>query len=253
MAESEQLRRGRSIFLIDVLFKPIVSVLLPGVFTLILVIPTRAEITLSWELKGTGLDKNHAYAILQNKQTGKQQWVRVGEIIDEARVVRIERARVVLFDQSRKIDLLLAGLDSDHIPPLFSPPKDMGEQGKDINTFLSDEINRLMDKPVPMTENDRKKLVAELMKVQGEGKMVPASSTLVIGGGEEWLTGAKTTTDIKSMGLQKGDLIFLINGMSPDPDKRKWENIFDVLKRAKLIIFSYLHGEKLYSKVFEIQ
>lgn len=215
---------------------------------------TYAEQAFNWDLKGTGLDKDHAYAVLQNKETGKQQWVGVGEMIGEARVVRIERARTVIVDQNMgRIDLVLAGLESDHITPLLSSPSDRVEIGKDMNGFLNDEVYRLLEKPVRMTENDRKKLVAEFMRVFNEGKLAPDSTTLVIGGGEEWIRGVKTATEIKSMGLQKDDLILQINGISPDSNEKKWEDIFDVLKGARLITFSYLHGDELDSKAFEVK
>ncbi len=214
---------------------------------------TYGEQAFIWDLKGTGLDKDRAYAVLQNKETGKQQWVGVGEMIGEARVVRIERARVVIVDQNvGRIDLALAGLESDHITPLLSSPKDRVEMGKDLNGFLNDEVYHLLERPVPMTENERKKLVAELMRAFKEGKLAPDSTTLVIGGGEEWIKGAKTATEIKSMGLQKEDLLLQMNGISPDSDK-KWQDIFDVIKRARLVTFSYLHGDELDSKAFEVQ
>jgi hypothetical protein len=215
---------------------------------------SHGETNFIWDLKGTGLDKGHAYAILQNKETGKQQWVGVGEKIDEARVVRIERGGVALFDlNNRRIDLTLAGLESDSIPPLVSSPADKVETGKDLNAFLSDEFGRLIDSPVRMTENDRKKLVEELKQALNAGKLTPDSTTLVIGGGEEWVTGAKTSTAIQSIGLQKEDRILLLNGISPDSDPKKWENIFDVIKKARLVIVAYLHGNELGSKVFEVR
>ncbi len=236
------------------LFKPQISLVLVGLFTLAAVIESHAQSTFGWNLKGTGLDKGHAYAVLQNKETGKQQWVGVGQVIDEARVVRIDRARVVIIDQNnRLIDLSLAGLESEHTPPLLSSPKDVVAPGKDLNAFLIEEGKRILAKPLPtMTEADRRKLVEEITRVFDQGKIIPASTTLVIGGGEEWVTGAKTTTNIKSMGLQEKDLIIAVNGISPDSDKKKWENIFEVIKGAKLIIFSYLREEELHYKMFEV-
>ncbi len=216
--------------------------------------PSLGQPTFGWNLHGTVFQNDHAYAILQNKEGGKQQRVGVGEVIDEARVIRIERDRAELLDRNNKgIILSLVGFEGKQITPLISSSKDMAGVGINLNVFLDQELKRLLEKPLPtMTDVDRQKLVGEITQALNQGKVIPASTALVIGGGEEWVTGLKTTVSVNSMGLQEKDLIIAMNGISAGSDSKKWENIFETIKRAKVVTFCYLRGEELTLKVFEV-
>ncbi len=216
--------------------------------------PSISQPTFVWNLHGTVFQNGHAYAILQNKEGGKQQRVGVGEVIDEATVIRIERDRVELLDRNNQgIILSLAGFEGKQISPLISSSKDMAGVGINLNVFLDQELRRILEKPLPtMTDADRQKLVGEVSRALDQGKVIPASTALVIGGGEEWVTGLKTTASVNSMGLQEKDLIIAMNGISAGSDKGKWEKTFETIKRAKVVTFCYLRGEELTLKVFEV-
>lgn len=204
-------------------------------------------------LHSTGLEAGHAFAVLENLETKEKKWVKVGETVDSSRLLRIERGRVVLLDQSNRSKTTLSLLENgEEIPPLFSSPKDQAQQGEDLDAFLNNSVTQEVQFPSLISESDHRRIITELQAVTQTGEVTPSSQAIIIGGGEEWVSGMKTTSPLQSMGIEREDLILSINGMSPDPSQRRWNEILNVIKRSKLIIFSYIRDEEVHSKVLQV-
>ncbi len=208
--------------------------------------PSNGQTPFEWDLRGTAVQNDHAYAILENRETGERVWVGVGDTINQATVIRIERDRVVLFGEDHHIVLTdQTGNDIDR------------RGGSGLDGLLSEEFARLLKIPTLISETHRVRLLEEISRVYEQGNLISAATRLHIihiVPGEEWVTGVRTAADLPALGLQDKDLIIQINGITPTSYyyEKGWETIFDVVKRAKLITVSYVRGEQVYSNVFEV-
>ncbi len=209
--------------------------------------PSNGQALFVWDLRGTAVQNDHAYAMLENRDSGELTWVGVGESIDQATVVRIERDRVVLFGEDHHI--VLTDQTGDGIDR---------RRGLGLDGLLSKEFDHLLKIPTLISETHRVRLLEEISRAYEQANLTPAATRLHITDivpGEEWVTGMRTAADLPAFGLQDKDLIIQINGISPrsyEYEETVRKTIFDVIKQAKLITVSYVRGEQVYSNVFEV-
>ena len=207
------------------------------------VCPSNGQTPFNWKLHGTALYDGHAYAILDHEDTGNLKWVGVGERIDQATVVRIERHRVVLFDP-RRGHVILTDVSDSEINQIMG-----------LDALLNEEFNDLLKIPTLITENHHVRLLEEITQFYTQGKLTDAATRLpivYIVPGEEWVTGMRTTVDLPILGLQDQDIIIRINGISPNSSEETWKTISDVIKRAMLITVTFVRGGQVHSNVFEV-
>jgi hypothetical protein len=121
-----------------------------------------------------------------------------------------------------------------------------------IDALLEEELKRHLDSPAPISKADRQSMFEDLTQAVNQDKIVPDFSKLIIEGAEEPVRGLKTITAIQSMGLQKGDLILHINGISPE-SKKRWGDVFGVIESATLITYAYVRDKQLHLQVYEVQ
>ncbi len=111
---------------------------------------------------------------------------------------------------------------------------------------------RQVENPILITEDDKIDIIKAFEAVFQAGKVSTVSANLVFMGGEELVSGVRVDVNSPVLGLGGEDLIILINGMSPSDNKKKWESMLEVVRKAKLLIFSYVRDGEAFSKVFQV-
>ena len=82
--------------------------------------------------------------------------------------------------------------------------------------------------------------------------MSPLFAELVSEENKEVVGGVKAAAAIKTLGLQKGDVIFHINGISLDSEER-WQDVLGVIQRAEMVSVGFMRGDEIHLNVFKVE
>lgn len=207
-----------------------------------------------WVLRSTGTDASGAYATLTYGEKGKPTMVRVGHELEGARVVRIERARVMLRAPTQLHTLTMNEQEEGVLAtPLLASVLDQADPGQDLNGLLSEKLQQEIARPPrSMSHADRLRLVRELRAVVDERKVRTAWTTMIIGGGEELVEGVRLATPISGINLQPEDLLLMFNSVAPGTNRNRWEELFNMINGATLLVVASVHDLQLQISIYQV-
>jgi len=246
----------------------------------VLVTPSYALDVYRWNIKGTViLEDGSAFAVIENERDRTVRLIQVGDTLDDGKVTRIERDRVVIILGDQEVVLqtgfqdgsgspsaasaVSRGGTSQTLPPHphlpVSPPVSKQNQTRamtynqeenDFKNLLTHEIMNLSRNPVPLSAEEHGLFIKDLSAAVSERNLVPQSGAYIKEDQERKITGMVAASDIQSMGISRGDLLIHINGIFLNSENR-WGDVLSAVKDANLVTFSYLRGTEIHSQVLK--
>ena len=232
---------------------------------------------IGWGLQGIVLvDDGSAYALfITGGSNASEKWVKAGDYLGQYLIHRIEKNRVVVLDGELEI-LLYPG---DGItrpaaprspPPVSAPPAPQLERpspppakkdvpidkvvqlSRPLQEISSEQFEQNFQSPAALSSKDRQKAVSEITRAYQEGAMSPFFTQLVNEESKEVVSGVKAASAIKVLGLQKGDFIFHINGITLDSEER-WHDVLEVIQGSEIVSVGFMRGDEVHLNVFKVE
>lgn len=169
-------------------------------------------------------DEEVACAVIENVKTKIQDLYKTGDIIEGARVERIERNRIVLFngDQREVLNLYVASRVSDPVEKSAEPVMAQKPSFAEVVNIISPTEREI----------NKKAFLAKIGGMEAVLKTVELSPYVVNGKAKGLrITGLEGSSMARYVGLENGDVIQVINGQRVT-DRRK---AFQVLRKARAL------------------
>lgn len=169
-------------------------------------------------------DEEVACAVIENVKTKIQDLYKTGDIIEGARVERIERNRIVLFngDQREVLNLYVASRVSDPVEKSAEPVIAQKPSFAEVVNIISPTEREI----------NKKAFLAKIGGMEAVLKTVELSPYVVNGKAKGLrITGLEGSNMARYVGLENGDVIQVINGQRVT-DRRK---AFQVLRKARAL------------------
>lgn len=189
---------------------------------------------------------------MENTDSNQEIRAKVGEVIDNLTLKRLDKTRVKLGND-------LTGQQAALFLPGFEPSSGLIQsdsssiQGRELEVILNEGYKDLLQNPISLSVKDHQNFLVDiqtLSKLVQEGEMVPTQGSFEIEGGEEWVSGMEIISKVESLGLIPGDYLIEINGFSPT-SYEKWGEILESTEKSRYLTFSYLRGRQVYYHLLE--
>lgn len=169
-------------------------------------------------------DEEVACAVIENVKTKIQDLYKTGDIIEGARVERIERNRIVLFNGNQRevLNLYVAGRVSGPVEKSAEPVMAQKPSFAEVVNIISPTEREI----------NKKAFLARIGGMEAVLKTVELSPYVVNGKAKGLrITGLDGLSMARYVGLENGDVIQVINGQRVT-DRRK---AFQVLRKARAL------------------
>lgn len=211
--------------------------------------------TLRVKLLGTLVagDPHWSIASIQDVVTQRTQTFMVDDVIQNAKILDIERERVVILNNSRR-EFIDAQGGSGEAPPVaaYVPPPPVQQQAvaQTGNNNLGAGIKALTENEyeVPRTEID--KTLSNLNDVAMQARIVPAFQDGVAKGFK--LFSIRPDSIYSKIGIQNGDVIRRINGYDLNSPEKALE-VYSKLKEASRIDIEIERNGSVMRKTYNVR
>jgi general secretion pathway protein C len=192
-------------------------------------------------------DSNWSFASVQDMTTQRSQTYMVGDVIQGANVIDIERERVIVLNGGRKEFIDGQPGDGANIPvatPVAEPrpPVAANTNGSGIRAVSENEYE------VPRTEIDR--TLGNLNEVAMQARIVPAFKDGQAQGFK--LFSIRPDSIYSKIGVQNGDVIKRINGFDMNSPEKALE-VYSKLKEANHIVIELERNGSSVRKSYNIR
>lgn len=204
---------------------------------------TKKEILADWVLCGTVVSGGKSKVILENKITGEQKWVSLGERVGENQIVSIKRKSVVLEKKRSQTQVVLSFDSSKALPKSdvqmarsFLTPSSEVLKIKEHEFYVKKSLIRRLGQKIPSLVKSLELILFE-MDTKPQGYLVSVGPQLM---------------QMAPLGIEDGDLIRKVNGR-PVTSETELLNVFQNIVYEKEIQVEIDRGDQIMNFTYHVQ